>query len=135
MKRGGDLFFEGWKGHSMWKWDKERIVERGESLLPSPGYVLRTNGPNGETYGVPAPAAPRQPRAAPTAPAPAPVTNDPLGEYTDDKVPPAIDTREGRQVLTEWYCRRFNVSKAPRAPNIYQGTRAEWLRERILEGP
>ena len=130
LKRGGDLSFEGHEAHSMFKWDKHRL----DSLSrPQPGFVLRELGPNGETYGVPAPAAQPQPRAAPPAPAPAPVTNDPLGEYTDDKVPPAV--KSNKTVLIQWYCKRFSVKKPPPMPKLCTLTREQWLRERIIEGP
>ena len=130
MKRGGDLFFEGWKGHSMWKWDKERIVERGESLLPSPGYVLRTNGPNGETYGVPAPAAPRQPRAAPVE---AVNVADANSEFSDEKVPPASKLYKAE--LNTLYLKRFGEAVPKSQPKLYPGTKWEWVRNEIVNDP
>ena len=134
LKRGGDLSFEGHEAHSMFKWDKERRVNEvrigGTSSRLDPGYVLRTNGPNGETYGVPAPAVPRAPRAAPVE---AVNVADANSEFSDEKVPPASKLYKAE--LNTLYLKRFGEAVPKSQPKLYPGTKWEWVRNEIVNDP
>ena len=61
---GGDVFFEGYEAHSMYKWDPNRRMQRSGGVTPGllverrPGWVLRERGPGGVRYGVPPPGQP-----------------------------------------------------------------------------
>ena len=48
-------------------------------------------------------------------------------------MPPAL--KSNKKALTDMYCKRFSVKKPPNTPSLYPGTRVQWLRERIREGP
>ena len=53
---GGDVFFEGYEEHSMFKWDPNRRIQQGWGHTERrPGWVLRERGPGGVRYGVPPP--------------------------------------------------------------------------------